>query len=78
MRYISIVAKTVSGSGWVYNRATSTCVCRACYARAPTEDQSLRHFKQSLATLHSQAQRSKTSTAPALRPLHPVHEKELP
>ncbi|MHC8350600.1 hypothetical protein ACYZT7_14965 [Pseudomonas sp. RT4P38] len=51
---------------------------RACYSRQPTEDQALRHLKQSLATLHSQAKRDTESAAPALRPLNPVHEKDFP
>jgi hypothetical protein len=51
---------------------------RACYGPQPTEDQALRHLKQSLSTLHSQADRSKTSTVSALRPLNPVHEKDFP
>ncbi|RON52661.1 BatD family protein [Pseudomonas frederiksbergensis] len=51
---------------------------RACYGRQPTEDQALRQLKQSLATLHSQAQRHKAPAPPALRPLNPVHEKDFP
>lgn len=51
---------------------------RACYGRAPNEDQALRQLKKSLATLHSQAQRNTVSSTPALRPLNPVDEKDLP
>jgi len=51
---------------------------RACYSREPTEDQALRHLRQSLATLKSQAKPNHESTAPALRPLNPVHEKDFP
>ncbi|RON52049.1 BatD family protein [Pseudomonas frederiksbergensis] len=51
---------------------------RACYGRQPTEDQALRQLKQSLATLHSQAQHHRAPAPPALRPLNPVHEKEFP
>jgi hypothetical protein len=51
---------------------------RACYSRQPAEDQALRHLKQSLATLHSQATRDTESAAPALRPLNPAHEKDFP
>lgn len=51
---------------------------RACYSRQPTEDQALRHLKQSLTTLHSQTKRNKESAAHALRPLNPVHEKDFP
>ncbi|MEX5684545.1 hypothetical protein [Pseudomonas silesiensis] len=51
---------------------------RACYSREPTEDQALRHLRQSLATLKSQAKPNNESTAPALRPLNPVHEKDFP
>ncbi|WP_213938784.1 BatD family protein [Pseudomonas sp. dw_612] len=51
---------------------------RACYGRHPTEDQALRQLQQSLATLHSQAQHHQAPTPPALRPLNPVHEKDLP
>jgi hypothetical protein len=51
---------------------------RACYGRTPASDQALRQLRQSLSTLHSQAAKSGQSTAPALRPLNPVHEKEFP
>ncbi|MGE8143833.1 hypothetical protein ACQKP7_01355 [Pseudomonas frederiksbergensis] len=51
---------------------------RACYGRQPTEDQALHQLKQSLATLHSQAQHHRAPAPPALRPLNPVHEKEFP
>jgi hypothetical protein len=50
---------------------------RACYGREPASDQALLQLKQSLSTLHSQAERNKESVAPALRPLNPVHEKEF-
>ena len=51
---------------------------RACYSRQPSADQALRQLKQSLATLHSQAKRDTASAAPALRPLNPAHEKDVP
>ncbi|WP_415756463.1 hypothetical protein [Pseudomonas sp. LT1P18] len=51
---------------------------RGCYSRQPAKDQALRHLKQSLATLHSQAKRDTASAAPALRPLNPVYEKDFP
>ncbi|WP_150778590.1 BatD family protein [Pseudomonas fluorescens] len=51
---------------------------RACYGRAPTEEQALRELKRSLATLHSQAEQRHTKAASALRPLNPVHEKDFP
>jgi hypothetical protein len=51
---------------------------RACYGREPDKDQALRQIRESLSTLHSQAERDRESVAPALRPLNPVHEKEFP
>ena len=51
---------------------------RACYGREPSKDQALHQLKESLTTLHSQAEHNKESVAPALRPLNPVHEKEFP
>ncbi|WP_077045430.1 BatD family protein [Pseudomonas sp. KK4] len=51
---------------------------RACYGRAPTKDQALHQLKDSLTTLHSQAEHNKQSVAPALRPLNPIHEKDFP
>ena len=51
---------------------------RACYGREPTKDQALHQLKESLTTLHSQAEHNKESVAPALRPLNPVHEKDFP
>jgi hypothetical protein len=57
---------------------------RACkpfcvrYGRDPTKDQALHQLKESLTTLHSQAEHNSESVAPALRPLNPVHEKEFP
>jgi hypothetical protein len=51
---------------------------RACYGREPSKDQAVHHLKQSLTTLHSQAEHNKESVATALRPLNPVHEKEFP
>ncbi|MFU2325902.1 hypothetical protein [Pseudomonas sp. NFX98] len=50
---------------------------RACYGREPTKDQAMHQLKESLTTLHSQAEHNKESVAPALRPLNPVHEKEF-
>ena len=51
---------------------------RACYGRQPTKDQALLQLRQSLATLHSQAENNQESVASALRPLNPVHEKDFP
>jgi hypothetical protein len=51
---------------------------RACYGRQPTEDQALSQLKQSLATLHHQAEQRKAPAPSALRPLNPVHEKDFP
>ncbi|NUT76952.1 hypothetical protein HNO86_18080 [Pseudomonas sp. C1C7] len=51
---------------------------RACYSREPTRDQALHVLKQSLTTLHSQAEHDKESVAAALRPLNPVHERDVP
>lgn len=51
---------------------------RACYGRAPTEEQALSDLKGSLATLRSQAEQRHTKAASALRPLNPAHEKDFP
>jgi hypothetical protein len=51
---------------------------RACYGRQTTKDQALHQLKESLTTLHSQAEHNKHSVASALRPLNPVHEKDFP
>jgi len=51
---------------------------RACYGRQPTEGQALRQLQQSLATLHSQVEHHKAPAPGALRPLNPVHEKDVP
>jgi hypothetical protein len=51
---------------------------RACYSNQACEEQAMHHLKQSLATLHSLARRNTASTAPALRPLNPAHEKDFP
>jgi hypothetical protein len=51
---------------------------RACYGRAPTEEQALHELKRSLATLHSQAEQHQTKVVSALRPLNPAHEKDFP
>lgn len=51
---------------------------RACYGREPSKDQALRQIKESLSTLHSQAERNRKSVAIALHPLNPVHEKDFP
>jgi hypothetical protein len=50
---------------------------RACYGRESTKDQALYQLKESLTTLHSQAGHSTDSVAPSLRPLNPVHEKDV-
>ncbi|NUU38572.1 BatD family protein [Pseudomonas sp. C2B4] len=51
---------------------------RACYGREPTKDLALQQLKDSLTTLHSQVEPNQESVAPALRPLNPVHEKDVP
>ena len=51
---------------------------RAFYGREPTNGQALQQLKNSLATLHSQAEHNRESVAPALRPLNPVHERDVP
>ncbi|MNO96977.1 hypothetical protein D3C76_886690 [compost metagenome] len=51
---------------------------RACYGRQPTKDQALHQLKESLTTLHSLAEHNHESVATALRPLNPVHEKDVP
>jgi hypothetical protein len=51
---------------------------RACYGRESAKEQALRQIRESLSTLHSQAERNRESVAPALRPLNPVQEKEFP
>jgi hypothetical protein len=50
---------------------------RAFYGREPTKDQALLQLKESLTTLHSQAEHNKQTVAPALRPLNPVREKDF-
>ena len=52
---------------------------QARYGRQSADDQPLRSFKQSLATLHRQAESRTTVARPsALRPLNPVYEKDFP
>ncbi|CAI8867184.1 hypothetical protein [Pseudomonas sp. IT-P218] len=51
---------------------------RACYGRQPTKDQALHQLNESLTTLHSLAEHKQESLATALRPLNPVHEKDVP
>ena len=51
---------------------------RACYGREPTKGQALRQIKESLSTLHNQAERNRESVSSALHPLNPVHEKGFP
>ncbi|MGO4309831.1 hypothetical protein AB4Z35_08105 [Pseudomonas sp. KB_15] len=51
---------------------------RACYGREPAKDQALRQIRESLSTLHSQAELNRESVASALYPLNPVHEKDFP
>ncbi|PRA52003.1 MULTISPECIES: BatD family protein [Pseudomonas] len=51
---------------------------RACYGWESVKDQALRQLRESLSTLHSQAERDKAPVTPALRPLNPVQEKDFP
>ena len=51
---------------------------RGLYGREPTPEQTLGQLRQSLTTLHSQADQQQVRPAPALRPLNPVHEKDFP
>jgi hypothetical protein len=51
---------------------------RACYGREPDKEQALRQIRESLSTLHSQAERKRESVSSALHPLNPVHEKDFP
>ncbi|EJN28371.1 hypothetical protein PMI35_03064 [Pseudomonas sp. GM78] len=51
---------------------------RACYGRETDKEQALRQFRESLSTLHSQAECNRESVSPALHPLNPVHEKGFP
>lgn len=51
---------------------------RGLYGREPATEQTLGQLRQSLTTLHSQAEQQQARPAPALRPLNPVHEKDFP
>jgi hypothetical protein len=51
---------------------------RGLYGREPATEQTLGQLRQSLSTLHSQAEQQQARSAPALRPLNPVHEKDFP
>ncbi|WP_339452475.1 hypothetical protein [Pseudomonas sp. EA_5y_Pfl2_R50] len=53
-------------------------VLRGLYGREPTTRKTLAQLRQSLTTLHSQAEQQRARPAPALRPLNPVHEKDFP
>ncbi len=51
---------------------------RGLYGRQPSTEQTLVQLRESLSTLHSQAERQHAKPASALRPLNPVHEKDFP
>ncbi|PKA72655.1 oxygen tolerance protein BatD [Pseudomonas baetica] len=51
---------------------------RGLYGRQPSTEQTLVQLRESLSTLHSQAEQQQAKPAPALRPLNPVHEKDFP
>jgi hypothetical protein len=51
---------------------------RGLYGREPSTEQTLVQLRQSLTTLHSQAEQQQAKPASALRPLNPVHEKDFP
>jgi len=51
---------------------------RSLYGRDAAAGQALGQLRQSLSTLHSQAEQQQARPAPALRPLNPVHEKDFP
>ena len=51
---------------------------RGLYGRQPSTEQTLVQLRQSLTTLHSQAEKQQAKPASALRPLNPVHEKDFP
>jgi hypothetical protein len=51
---------------------------RACYGRETDKEQALRQIRESLSTLHSQADCNRESVSSALHPLNPVHKKGFP
>ncbi|CAI8892982.1 Protein BatD [Pseudomonas sp. IT-232MI5] len=51
---------------------------RGLYGRQPSTEQTLVQLRESLTTLHSQAEQQQAKPASALRPLNPVHEKDFP
>ncbi|VVP90401.1 BatD family protein [Pseudomonas fluorescens] len=51
---------------------------RGIYGRQPSTEQTLVQLRESLTTLHSQAEQQHAKPASALRPLNPVHEKDFP
>ncbi|AFY20018.1 BatD family protein [Pseudomonas sp. UW4] len=51
---------------------------RACYGRETDKEQALRQIRESLSTLHSQAECNRESVSSALHPLNPVHKKGFP
>ncbi|MBK5373638.1 BatD family protein [Pseudomonas sp. TH43] len=51
---------------------------RGLYGREPSTEKTLAQLRQSLTTLHSQAEQQQQKSTPALRPLNPVHEKDFP
>ncbi|EJM01923.1 MULTISPECIES: BatD family protein [unclassified Pseudomonas] len=51
---------------------------RGLYGRQPSTEQTLVQLRESLTTLHSQAEQQHAKPASALRPLNPVHEKDFP
>ena len=51
---------------------------RGLYGRQPSTGQTLVQLRESLTTLHSQAEQQAHKPASALRPLNPVHERDFP
>ncbi|MGP6420478.1 hypothetical protein ACTZGP_17005 [Pseudomonas putida] len=51
---------------------------RGLYGRQPQTAQTLAQLRESLTTLHSQAEQKAHKPASALRPLNPVHERDFP
>jgi hypothetical protein len=51
---------------------------RGLYGRQSSIEQTLVQLRESLSTLHSQAEQQQAKPTSALRPLNPVHEKDFP
>jgi len=51
---------------------------RGLYGRQPQTAQTLAQLRESLTTLHNQAEQQAHKPASALRPLNPVHERDFP